>query len=168
MKLNSGLRFGVLIAIILFGALALRAFASNRSKQSITVTIAQRTPVKSGESAGSFYSKLIKTDPQCSVDELTYSDKNGVFRLRDLAEKQAKASPLPRETHTGSPHVQQTAVFTSVKGLQALANELDTSAKRQDKTTPTKPTSSPAPQVQQHVETTTPQAAKAISVALSR
>jgi hypothetical protein len=166
MKLNPGFKFIVLIVITLFAAIALRAFASNRGNRTFTVTITGDC-VEVKHNAGAFFENLKKADPHCSLDKVDWCSETEVFRLLDLAEKHSKASPLRRDIRNGSPHVQQTAVFTTAKGLQAFVNELDT-ATTHDKTAPPKPNTSPAPQVQQHVESTTPQAAKAITLALSR
>lgn len=155
-----------MIAVILFGAIALRAVAAKKEKRTFTVTIKNGcAKVKDGETVWTFHDHLKGADPECSLDDLTWCSETGTIRLRDLGEKKSKTPLIQGGGRPGTPHVQQTAIFTTPKGLQAFANELDPKARAREKAPPN---SSPAPQVQQHVESTTPEAAKAISLALSR
>ena len=170
MKRNARLRFIIIVAIGLCAAVAFRAFAANKHRDSglFTLEIKKRVTLKNGGNWNADKTEgFLKDNHALSYHICFRQGPDGVDDHRPKVDPSpATCTDSARPTQ---PHVQQTVHFNSLADLRAVVDALakNSVASTPAPSTPKPPPSSPAPQVQQHVESTTPQAAKAITVALS-
>jgi hypothetical protein len=158
MKPHFGLKFAVLIGLMLCAAMALRVLAANKEKKRPQFRVEINSTAQTNcKDLDEFKQKLLNSQSLVEPSVCLHWDGQN---SSDWCGKHKKGEKPARPVQTMSPppHIQQTVEFTSPAGVKALADAL----------VPTTSPPPPPPHIQQTAGVDSPQRDKVIAEALQR